>query len=289
MYKTALTSIRNIELPHDKEKLLPFEEDQQLHEKIIKLNNENKITLLLSYFHGMTEKEIVFITGLPENRITNLIAESRQNLNRNATQIEKQLQFLGKSYERLRFSFTYENIFEVQQAKSEPVQKPKSSKKVLLSWIAGIVTLVTLITVSVVTGEEYQKSSTEKYVERLKTSFENEVTNKFNELGITETIEENDYEYIDIGQFTDAPRRDFDGLIRRYERLLSRNEPIDKKKIKKEYEEILEQLQLPSEMAERLINNPLTNDKRKSEEFIDSYLEKLSFIQDTFLYALSPP
>jgi DNA-directed RNA polymerase specialized sigma24 family protein len=280
MYKIGLTLLENMDLPHEMEKLLPFEEDQQLHEKIINLNNENKITLLLSYFHEMTAKEIGIITGLPESNIEELISESRQKLNRNHLQIEKQLNFLGKSYKRLRFSFTYEDIFKVEQVESEPRLKTKSSKKVLLSWIAGIVTLLTLITVSVVTGEEYQRSSIESYVERLKTSFEKEVENKFNELGFTETIDQNDYEF--TSQFAEAPRRDFDGMIRRYERLLSRNEPIDKKKIKEEYKEILEQLLLPSEMAARLIKNPLTNDKRKSEEFINSYLEKLSYIQESF-------
>ena len=131
-----------------------------------------------------------------------------------------------------------------------------------------------------VTGEEYQKSSTEKYVERLKVSFEKEVENKFDELGFPETIEQDGYEF--ISGFADAPRSDFDAMIRDYERRLSKNEKVDKKEIKKEYKEILGQLQLPSEMAEQLIKNPLTNDKRKSEEFINSYLEKLSYIQDSF-------
>ncbi|WP_172373862.1 sigma-70 family RNA polymerase sigma factor [Sporosarcina jiandibaonis] len=280
MYKITLTIIRNMELPHDKENFLPFEEDQQLHEKIINLNDENKITLILSCFHVMTEKEIAFITGFPENEIMNLIAESRQKLNRNLLQIEKQLKFLGKSYERLRFSFDYENIFEEQQVESEPIQKPKSSKKILLSWIAGIVTLLTLITVSVVTGEEYQKSSTEKYIERLKMSFEKEIENKFNELGFPETIEQNDNDF--RSRYAEAPRRDFDAMIRRYERLMINNEKVDKKQMKKEYKEIIEQLQLPSEMAEQLIKNPITNNKRKSEEFINLYLEKHFYIQESF-------
>ena len=280
MYKIALKSISNMELPNDKETVLPFEEDQQLHEKIINLNDENKVTLLLSYFHGMTEREIEFITGLPDNNVMKLIVESRQKLNRNQQQIEKQLQFLAKSYDRLRFSFTYENVFTEVQVESGPIQKPKSSKKVLISWIAGVVTLVTLITVSVVTGEEYQKSSVEKYVERLKVSFEKEVENKFDELGFPETIEQDDYEF--TSGFSQAPRSDFDAMIRRLERQLRKNEKVDKKEIKKEYKEILEQLQLPSEMAEQLIKNPLTNDKRKSEEFINLYVEKLSYIQDSF-------
>ena len=130
MYKSALQLLSKTELPQDKENFLPFEEDQQLHEKVIDLNDENKIALLLSYFHGMTVKEIEYITGLPENQVMNLIVESRQKLNRNQLQIEKQLKFLDKSYERLRFSFTYENIFEVQQVKSEPIRESESPKKV---------------------------------------------------------------------------------------------------------------------------------------------------------------
>ena len=280
MYKIALKSIRKIKLPNDNENVLPFEEDQQLHEKIVNLNDEYKVTLLLSYFNGMTAKEIEFITGLPEKKVMNLIAESRKNLNRNQQQIEKQLQFLAKSYDRLRFPFTYETIFTEAQVKSESIQKPKSSKKVLFSWIAGVVTLVTLITVSVVTGEEYQKSSVEKYVESLKVSFEKEVENKFDELGFPETIEQDDYEF--TSGFSQNPRSNFDEMIRRFERQLSSNEKVDKKEIKKEYKVILEQLQLPSEMAEQLIKNPLTNDKRKSEEFINLYIEKLYSIQDSF-------
>ncbi len=162
----------------------------------------------------------------------------------------------------------------------EPIQKPKSSKKVLLSWIAGVVTLVTLITISVVSGEEYQRSSAEKYVERIKVSFEKEVENKFNELGFPEITDQNDHNF--YGQFSEAPRSNFDEMIRRYERLLSSNEKIDKKNIKKEYVEILDQLQLPSEMAKQLIKNPLTNDKEKSEEFISLYLDKLYSIENSF-------
>ena len=282
MYKIALKIISNIELPNDKETVLPFEEDQQLHEKIVSLNEVNKVTLLLFYFHGMTEKEIEFITGLPENNVLNLITESRQNLNRNQQQFDKQLELLGKSYDRLRFSFTYEDVFTEVQVDSDPIQKPKSSKKVLISWIAGVVTLLTLITVSVVTGEEYQKSSAEKYVERLKVSFEKEVENKFNELGFPEIIDQNDFAFDFADQFLKAPRRDFDGMIRRYERLLSSNKKVNKKKLKKEYVEILDQLQLPSEMAKHLMANPLTDDKGKSEEFINLYLEKLYFIENSF-------
>ena len=135
--------------------------------------------------------------------------------------------------------------------------------------------------------EEYQKSSVEKYVERIKVSFEKEVEKKFDELGFPETIEQDDYEF--ISGFADAPRSDFDAMIRRIERQLSRNEEIDKKEIKKEYKEILEQLQLPSEMAEQLIKNPLTNDKRKSEEFINLYVEKLILHSRFFLYDLLQP
>ena len=280
MYKITLKSLRNMELPYDKENVLPFEEDQQLHEKIINLNDENKVTLLLSYFHGMTEREIEFITGIPDNNVMNLNAESRQQLNRNQQQVEKQLQFLAKSYDRLRFSFTYENVFTEVQVESDPIQKSKSSKKVLISWIAGVVTLLTLITVSVVTGEEYQRSSAEKYVERIKVSFEKEVENKYNELGFPEITDQSDFNF--TGQFSDESRSNFDEMIRRYERVLSSNEKVNKKKIKEEYVEILGQLQLPSEMAKQLIKNPLTNDKEKSEEFISLYLEKLYSIENSF-------
>ena len=146
--------------------------------------------------------------------------------------------------------------------------------------MAGIVTLVTLIAVSIVSGEEYQISSAEKYIERLKISFEKEVADKFTELGFPETIEQDDYSF--GSQFSESARRDFDEMIRNYERQLSREEKFDKKELKKEYQAILEQLKLPSEMAAQLIKNPLTNDKEKSEMFIIEYIQKLEEILDGF-------
>ena len=69
MYQIAFDTARNLEQLPDEENRLPFEEDQQLHEKINRLNDEYKIILLLTYFHDMTEKEASFVTGIPEDEV----------------------------------------------------------------------------------------------------------------------------------------------------------------------------------------------------------------------------
>jgi len=64
MYQIAFDTMKKLEQSAEEETRLQFEEDQQLHNRINRLNGDEKIIFLLTYFHDMTENEVEFITIL---------------------------------------------------------------------------------------------------------------------------------------------------------------------------------------------------------------------------------
>ena len=277
LYKIALNRLeKNREATQSQDIIFRFEEDQQLHDEIIHLDEKKKLPFILSQFHGMKVLDIATVTGTSEEAVRLSITEAHRQIGKQTGEslIEKRLEFLNKSHERMSLLFRKENVFQkpLEEEQETLKQNPTIKKKPLLFWIAGILALLALITVPVVTGEEYKKNSAEKYVERLKSSFEDEITSKFNELGLIEsTIKEL---YSDPISYGELARDEFDTMTSNIERTISKNETINKKMIEKQYDEILMKLQLPSEMAEQLFKNPLTNDIEKSGDFIKEYLEK---------------
>ena len=263
-----------------------FEEDEQLHEKIILLGIEQKMAFILSQFHELDIAGIAKVLDLSETAVELATSESYKQLDKQVAQLENRLVFLGKSYSRLTLLFNIENVFQSpQEEKEEDVkQKKVLPKKALFAWVAGIVILLTLITVSVVTGEEYQNASAEKYVERLKKSFDHEVTKKLTEAGLPEEglIDEEIYPIM----FGESAREEFEMMIMKLERKIKKDEKINKKEIKQQYDEILEGLELPSDMTKHLFENPLTANKEKSEEFIDRYVEVISILQQSIFMTI---
>ena len=96
---------------------------------------------------------------------------------------------------------------------------------------------------------------------------------------IESTIKELYYDPTSYGRLA---RDEFDTMTSNLERTISKNETINKKMIEKQYDEILMKLQLPSDMAEQLFKNPLTNDIEKSGDFIKEYLEKYYLFRDFY-------
>ena len=283
LYKIMIENLRDIQLADvTKEIFLPFVEDQALHGKISRLNNEEKIPLILSRFHGMDETEISSILGLSEKAVLNSILAAFQQLGDQEYRLEKRLAFLNKSYQRTNTSFNIEDVFQKPQEENRGTVKQSTLPvKVLLSWLAGIVILLVLITVSVMSGEEYQKSSAEKYVDELKTSFADEYANKYTQAGFEDMNEQAGNTR--IMAFAEFASEEFETMMGILDSQILNNEKIDEKVVKEQYEEILKKLQLPSELAEQLFGNPLTHDKEKSEVFINRYVEVVSDVQNAYM------
>lgn len=281
LYSNALQVLENIQIVNPStETIFLFEEDQQLHNQIVQLEVGKKVPLILSAFHLMDDLGIATITDTSPEIVKQRLTEVHFDLGE--VNLDKRLTFLCKSYGRLKSSFRKELVFEKPRNEIQPTTKLKQSisKKAMISWIAGIIILLSLVIVPIVTGEEYKIASAEKYLERLHVSFEKEIGNRYTELGLTESTEED--EENNHSEYGKRQREEFKSMMNRYKGVLTKNGELDKKKVEKEYKKIIKTLELPSEMTARLFQNPLTDDLEKSEEFMNVYLEQHNIIQQSY-------
>jgi DNA-directed RNA polymerase specialized sigma24 family protein len=282
LYKNTLKSHGSTKQADSTNKtIFPFEEDQELHDQIVQLKTGNKVPFILSKFHKLDDLEIATIIGTSPETVKQAIMEASRDLG--VALLEKRLEFLNKSYGRMKSSFRKERVFAKPQKEIQAAEKLKQSisKKAMISWIAGILVLLLLLVVPAVTGEEYKKASAEKYIEQLKVSFEEEVENRYTELGLTEKTKKDKQEFYEI-EYGKQARENFEMMIQKEERVIAETGKIDKKNIGKQYDEIIQTLELPSELAEQLVKNPLTSDKEKSEEFIIEYVKRINEIQQAY-------
>lgn len=286
VYKKALKSlafVQQTDAPN--ETLFPFEEDQELHDQIGNLEMEYKVPFILSQFHKLDDSEIVKITDTSLETVEQAITVAYRDLG--DAQLKKRLEFLNKSYGRMKSSFRKEQVFAKSQKELLATGKLKQSisKKPMISWIAGTLILLSLILVPVVTSEEYKMASDEKYLEQLGASFEKEIGYRYTELGLKESTEEDILDF-NPNQYGKQQREDFESMVRRYEKVLTKTGTLNKKRIKKDYQAIIKSLELPSEMTAQLFKNPLTDDVKKSDEFMKRYLKQFTVIQQSYYTVL---
>ena len=277
LYTITIDLMRNIQLKDSTlESVMPFEEDQQMHRTITRLNENSKISLILSQFHQMNHAEIASIMGTSEKEVSRAISDALQQFGK-ISQLEKRLSFLGKSYSRMKLSFNEENVFRNPHEDLNKPSKKRITRKSLLIWASGLIGLITVLAILVMTSDEYQKSSAEKYVERLIVSFEDEIESTLTGMGLPNS-EDPAYQF-HVETYATSAQEEFKWMIEDLKHQISKNEKINKKQTNKQFNEMIEKLEPPSKMVERLINNPLTTDREKSEEFINDYVAKSFFIK----------
>ena len=264
--------------------ILAFEEDEQLHNQIVQLTREERLVFILSRFHSMSDEEVAVIIGISVDEVRRSLTATFYHLK--GGNLEKRLEFLDKSYRRVRSSFRKEMVFRdpVKNLTEVRVEKKSITKKVLFSWIAGVLLLIILLTISVVTSDEYKKSSDEKYLARLKTSFENEIATKFKTLGLVEPKREEQEFYGDMNGHDE--RQQFEELTKKLQMQITANERINRGNVQEQYEEIMANLEYPSEMIAKLLKNPLTEDRAASEAFIKTYINEVNWISSLYSVAL---
>jgi len=286
LYKKALKSlafVQQTDVPN--ETIFPFDEDQELHDQIVNLEMQYKVPFILSQFHILDDSEIAKIMDTSLVTVEQAITVAFRDVG--DAHLEKRLEFLNKSYRRMKSSFRKELVFAKPQQEIRTTGKLKQtiSKKAMISWIAGIIVLLSLLIVPVVTSEEHKIASVGKYLERLTVSFEKEIGRRYTELGLKELSEEDESGFPPI-QYGEKQRSDFETMVRRYKSDITKTGAINKKELKKEYRKIIKSLELPSEMAVRLFKNPLTADLKKSDKFMEGYLEQFIVIQHSYYSVL---
>lgn len=286
VFRLAVKLVAKPDLILSEESSLKFEEDELLHKAITRLKSGVKIPFVLAVFHKKSLDEIEEICACSKTEVQQAIKQAELLLA--SENLVKKTEFLAKSYNRVQFTFKKENVLNGKTEVEVPrVEKPKIGKKSLLIWVVGILLLVAIVTVPVVTSEEYRTSAAEKYIEKLSLSFESEIQKKYTKLGLVELDEKESDENMYMDTFGKETKSRFDILKNNLKRQIDRSHTIDKDKAEKEYNEILQQLELPSEMVAKLIENPLNEQEEESEKFIKRYIETYFAIQNQYYYVIS--
>ncbi|MFC5591892.1 RNA polymerase sigma factor [Sporosarcina soli] len=267
---------------------LSFEEDRQLHEKIIRLPRDLKLSFILAIFHEMDDKDIAFLLEISLETVKEAIDQAFLQLTEESDRLRltKQLEFLNMSYGRMRPIFRKARIFEAEEPEIEEIIKKKTSKKRMIPWLVGLLILFALIVSSILTSEDYQKKAAEKYLERFKESLEDEMSTRYAKLGLPLSTEE-DTQNTYLEFYGREAQMEFQNLTRRLEKELQDTGTINRKNAKEQYAAISETLAFPSEMLEKLVKNPLANDREQSERFIKEYMERYYDFQHAYQLLLS--
>ncbi|WHT49758.1 hypothetical protein QNH10_09920 [Sporosarcina thermotolerans] len=102
--------------------------------------------------------------------------------------MEKKLEFLNKSYHRLLPIYIEDNIYKPKSIEppSNSVVETKTKvikRKPFLLWGTGVAVLIGLLFISVIRSDAYQYSTSEKFIEELKASFEQKIDDRYTLMG----------------------------------------------------------------------------------------------------------
>lgn len=150
------------------EKLLHFEEDLETHHVIQELPENNRLVFTLFYFHRKNEEEIARLTGRLLEEIGDELAKALEFLAdaltlENSEQINKRIEFVGKSYKRIQVQHQEGDLFneeleEVPETKHRDLeQKPVLNRKVAALLAIASLFLIGIIGVSFVWNDENPK------------------------------------------------------------------------------------------------------------------------------------
>lgn len=284
LYRRALNVLHSLQTETPSEKLFSFEEDNELHRRIIALPKEYRVPFILERFHNKSSKEITEITGLTEQRAEQAVNAAISILSEPV--LDKKLEFLGKSYERLSPSYNEANIFHSKIEETPSVEQKsvtEKSRNPFLFWGMGAgILLILLSMITYLNSGAYQKKSAEKFMETAKVSFQEELERNLQLAGLPAP----EYLRRDIyGEtYGENTRREFDWFIVELEGQLEKDGRIDKKKAKTDFDLLIRKLRVPSEMVAALSEEPLVNDQKKSMDFANEYRLKMSTLMRSYMY-----
>lgn len=231
-----------------------FKEDVELHSRIVALEVEFRIPLILSSFHKLDNEQIGAILEETLGDVEVLIQKAKSELGEN--QLEKRLELLEKSYNRLPVQFTSDRI--VGSTPAPEAKKAKSAKGLIAVGILliGILTatfflpdkeVAEIVAPSNSKFEVEYKEVREQYQEVLRLTNE-----RFNKLGF---VKEADKQM---------------ALFKKNEDAHSDTE------LEAEFEKVLEELMIPSEMLVGVSSNSsLMDDEQASIAFLTAYRAKI--------------
>ncbi|WP_339254612.1 hypothetical protein NSQ43_08070 [Sporosarcina sp. FSL W8-0480] len=287
LFKSAIQKLTEIRSNEEQQVgLFPFEEDNKLHRRIISVPPKLRIPFILSVFHGKSTVEIADLVGRTDEQVEFYINEAFNYLSE--PNLEKKLEFLNLSFQRLPTLHDEMNIFYSNPKESTSLEnkrtdgKPKKKRPMLLWGIGVSILAVMLLTMTITKSEAYQQSSLEKFIEKSTNAFSEELNRNKKMAGLpTYEVIRRDIYSEEYGENT---RRKFDWLIVDLKDQFDSTGKFDKRHAESEFDILMQELLIPSEMVKELSENPLMNDHEKSMEFIDEYIVKMSSLLRTYMH-----
>lgn len=267
--------------------LFSFEEDNELHRRLIGMPTECRVPFILARFHNKSIVEISEITGATEQQAEQAVNEAHSIVDE--PYLDKKLEFLNKSYVRLSPSYSEANIFYSKVEESPPIEQKREtgkSKRPFFVWGMGMGILLVLLSIITYTNSKaYQVKSAEKFMETARVSFQEELERNLQLAGLPapEFLRRDIY----AETYGEDTRREFDWFIADLVDQLESDGRIDKKKAKADYDSLIHKLMIPSEMVAEVSEKPLVNDRGKSMDFVNEYSEKMSTLMRSYMYIVA--
>lgn len=277
VYKIALERLGRVEqLMPVLESPMPFEEDAAFHSQIVKLAEQYRMPLVLQKFHAFSVEEIAMVMTIPMEEVETALQVATKSIKEavgspSADIVEKRIEFLRKSYERLPSLF---NVANVVRQESVPVAK-EHKKLGRKGWMTAIilgVLLVGLVGSTYFTGEDWELRSDRKYIEGLEKEFAELFAEKQAILGISDAVFNQITYYRSI-------QENLKSLIMELKDKNQEGEKIDRQLAEAWLLDLPEVMKLPSELADELFAAPLVLDAERSMMFAEVYLMKVDAVR----------
>lgn len=267
--------------------LFSFEEDDELHRRLVGMPKEYRVPFILDRFHNKTSMQIAEITGETEQHVEQSLTKAYSLMDE--PNLDKKLDFLNRSYERISTSYNEMNIFHSKVEESPPVEQENETdkkKKPYLFWGMGagiLLVLLSIITYS--NSDAYQVKAAEKFMEKAKDSFQEELERNLQLAGLPapEFLRRDIY----AETYGEDTRRKFDWFIAGLKDQLERDGRIDKKNAKSELDSLIHELMIPSEMVANVSEKTLVNNQGKSMDFVNEYATKMSTLMKSYMHILA--
>ena len=259
LYKISIDKITHvystIQVPDD---IFAFNEDMELHTKIIELNEKYRIPFVLSVFHDLNSEEIAAITGELMIEVEDRIRIAKELLGEDS--LGKHIELLGKSYDRLPLQFKASQIIGT----GSKTEKPKSfRKKSVLRAVIGVLVLsVSIIAIIILPNKDKQADSADSYFVELKERYKEERDRQQEVLKLT------DERFNDINFIREADDR--------VNELKIADDLMERKDLEVEFEKIINDLKPPSEMIFDLIETTLADDEAASIAYLSRLQDKVN-------------
>ena len=255
VYKLAIQKLAQTErLLSTVEGVFPFEEDAELHSQIVKLDEKYRLPFILSQFHSFTNDQIALILDCSTVEVGTNIQTAKNLLGMD--QLEKRIELLGKSYNRLSVRFKAEQIM----GKTAPPEI-KKEKFNITKW--SVATIVLLIGILIVT---FFLTNVGEIINLSTSDFEVRYKEERGRHQKTLQLENDRFGKLNFVQEAD----------RKLASLIAKEKTSSQEELETEFKEIIKVIKLPSEMlADFLLISPMRDDEDGSIAFLSSYRTKV--------------